>query len=44
MLQEELERPEYSTDYAKLSEIQDDISQKEAEVEQLIEEWETLNE
>ena len=44
VLQEELERPEYSTDYAKLSEIQDDISQKEAEVEQLIEEWETLNE
>ena len=43
-LQEELECPEYSSDYTKLSKIQDDITEKEAEVEQLIEQWETFNE
>lgn len=42
-LEEEFERPEYSLDYTKLSEIQEDITRKEAEVEALMNEWEKYN-
>ena len=42
-LQEEFGRPEYSLDYTKLSEIQEDITRKEAEVEVLMKEWEQYN-
>lgn len=42
-LQDELERPEYSLDYTKLSAIQEDIVQKEAEVERVMEEWESIH-
>lgn len=42
-LQEEFGRPEYSLDYTKLSEIQEDITRKEAEVEALMKEWEQYN-
>lgn len=41
-LQEELLKPEYATDYVKLSTLQEAIVQKEVQLEQLMEEWDEL--
>lgn len=41
-LQEELLKPEYATDYVKLSTLQEAIVQKEVQLEQLMKEWDEL--
>lgn len=41
-LQEELLKPEYATDYVKLSMLQEEIVQKEVQLEQLMKEWDEL--
>lgn len=41
---EELNRPEYASSYSKLSEISGEIEEKEAELLEVMEEWETTGE
>lgn len=43
-LKEELANPEYSTDYVKLAEIQDEITKLETQNDEYLEEWTTLSE